>query len=240
MEIYTALCSIAFFAGFVQGLTGFGSVLFSLPLLALFLDIKTVIPLMALCGVVLTFVLIIQLHRAWEWKKIYPLLIGTIPGVPAGVYLLKYLEADPIHVFLGLTLICYSAFGLFFRGTGRELAVKWAYIFGFLAGCLGGALSASGPPVIAYTSLQPWEKDKIKITLQGYFLISGLFISCLYIYYGLVTPLVSRLFVISIPFLVLGTLTGSLFYGKLADASYRKLLFITLALLGLLMLIRGI
>ena len=37
MEIYLFLGIVAFCAGFVQGLSGFGSVLLSLPLLALFL-----------------------------------------------------------------------------------------------------------------------------------------------------------------------------------------------------------
>ena len=52
------LALITFFAGFTQGLSGFGSILVSLPLLALFLDIKTVIPLVSLFALVINTIII--------------------------------------------------------------------------------------------------------------------------------------------------------------------------------------
>ena len=54
METIIYLCLVALIAGLIQGFSGFGSVLFSLPVLALFLDIKIAIPLMSLSGLVLT------------------------------------------------------------------------------------------------------------------------------------------------------------------------------------------
>ena len=84
MEIYLYLGIVALCAGFIQGLSGFGSVLLSLPLLALFLDVKTAIPLVALLAVALTIFLLVQLRAHWDWKKIYPLCLGSLPGAPWG------------------------------------------------------------------------------------------------------------------------------------------------------------
>ena len=39
---------IAFLGGFVQGMTGFGVMLFALPLMVLFIDIKSAVPLIIL------------------------------------------------------------------------------------------------------------------------------------------------------------------------------------------------
>ena len=239
MEIYIPLCIIALLAGFIQGLTGFGSILLSLPLIALFLDFKIAVPLMNILGIVLSLVLIVQLRSAWEWGKIYPLLIGTVPGIPIGTYLLKNLEASPMYIFLGFVLVAYSLFGILFRGVVKELKKGWPYFFGFLAGCLGGAVSASGPPVIIYTFLQPWDKDKIKVTLQGFFVVSGLFILAYFYWHGLIVPQVVRLSIIALPFIIGGTLAGSFFYGRLAESSYRKLMYYTLGLLGMIMLAQG-
>jgi len=231
---------IIFLAGVIQGLTGFGSVLLSLPLLALFLDLKTAVPLMTLCALVLSIVLLVQLRASWEWGKIYPLLIGTLPGIPIGVFLLKNLEAAPMYVFLGSVLIIYSLYGLFFKGLIRELKGGWPYLFGFLAGCLGGSLGASGPPVIVYTFLQPWDKDKIKVTLQGFFILQGMLTLLFFTYHGLVNAPVLKLFAVSVPFIIVGTILGSYYYGKFAEEGYRKLMFATLAVLGIVMLVRGI
>jgi len=239
LEIYIPLCIIALLAGFIQGLTGFGSILLSLPLIALFLDFKIAVPLMNILGIVLSLVLIVQLRSAWEWGKIYPLLIGTVPGIPIGTYLLKNLEASPMYIFLGFVLVAYSLFGILFRGVVKELKKGWPYFFGFLAGCLGGAVSASGPPVIIYTFLQPWDKDKIKVTLQGFFVVSGLFILAYFYWHGLIVPQVVRLSIIALPFIIGGTLAGSFFYGRLAESSYRKLMYYTLGLLGMIMFAQG-
>lgn len=238
MEIYIALCIIAFLAGFIQGLSGFGSVLLSLPLLAFFLDVKTAIPLVALYGVALTVFLLIQLRRFWDWKKIYPLCVGSVPGAPVGVWLLNRLDAQIIQWIVGLVLILYALYSLFMKPAVRGLRIGWAYFCGFLAGCLGGAISASGPPVIVYTSLQPWSKDQIKMTLQGFFVISGLVVIIFQAIGGLMTKNVLFFFFATLPALLLGTWAGSLLYGRIREDSYRKIMYILLALLGLFMIIK--
>ena len=240
MQTYVLICFIIFLAGFTQGLSGFGSILLSLPLLAVFLDIKTVIPLVALMAFFITIILFVQLRKHLDWKKIYPLFIGAAPGIPLGVFFLKRLDKGIIQWILGVTLIVYSLYSLFFRSSYKPMRTAWAYLFGFLSGCLGGALSAGGPPVIVYTSLQSWKKDTIKVTLQGFFVVSGPIVILFQALSGLTTALVIRYFLVSVPFLVLGTLMGSLVYGKIPDGHYKKLILVLLAFLGAFMIYRAL
>jgi hypothetical protein len=232
MTTYILLLVVTFLAGFIQGLSGFGSVLLSLPLLILFLDVRTSIPLVALVGLALTILLLIQLREHLEWKKVYPLLGGTLFGVPVGVFLLKHLDTNWIQLVLGTVLVGYALYGLVFRLSLQGIRARWAYLYGFLAGCLGGALSASGPPVIIYTSLQPWSKDQIKVTLQGYFLVSGFIVVLFQAASGLTTWAVMKLFILSLPAVIIGTLVGSHFYGMIREEGYRKILLILLGCLG--------
>ncbi len=62
----------------------------------------------------------------------------------------------------------------------------------------------SGPPVIIYTALQPWDKDEIKSTLTGYFFLSGLIIIVAQAMSGLMTTAVLTGSLISIPFIIVG------------------------------------
>ena len=64
-----------------------------------------------------------------------------------------------------------SAYGLFFDISNIRIWKGWAYLVGFLSGGLGGTIGANGPPVIIYTSAQPWSNDKIRVTLQGFIAI---------------------------------------------------------------------
>jgi uncharacterized membrane protein YfcA len=238
MEVYIYLTIVAFLAGFIQGLSGFGSVLLSLPLMVLFLDIREAIPLVNLMGVILTVLLIIQLRAHWEWGKIWPLLAGALPGIPVGVYLLKRMDSAHVQIILGLVLAAYSVYGLLFRLPIGKVSGPWAYFFGFFAGGLGGAISASGPPVIVYTSLQAWTKDQIKVTLQGFFIVSGLLIGVFHAANGLTTDGVIRNFLVSIPTLLIGTWAGSLLYGKFKEEGYRRVMLVLLGALGVFTLVR--
>jgi len=240
MQTYVLICFIILLAGFTQGLSGFGSILLSLPLLAVFLDIKTVIPLVALIAYFHNHHPLCATAKAPGMEKIYPLFIGAAPGVPLGVFFLKKLDQDIIQWILGVTLIAYSLYSLFFRSSYKPMRTVWAYMFGFLSGCLAGALSAGGPPVIVYTSLQNWKKDTIKVTLQGFFVVSGPIVILFQALSGLTTTLVIRYFLVSVPFLVLGTLMGSLVYGKIPDEHYKKLILVLLAFLGAFMIYRAL
>jgi uncharacterized membrane protein YfcA len=239
MKTYFLICIISFLAGFTQGLSGFGSVLLALPLLALFLDIKTVIPLVALIAMILTTILLIQLRNFVEWKKVFPLLMGALIGIPVGVFFLKKLDKSIIQLIVGVTLILFSLYSLFIKAPGRTIGERWAPFFGFLGGCLGGAITATGPPVIVYTSLQQWSKDTIKATLQGFFFFSGILVVLSHAISGLTTATVIRFFIVSLPLLIVGTYTGSFFYGMVEEEGYKRIIFILLTLLGIFMVFKS-
>jgi uncharacterized protein len=187
---------------------------------------------MALAGLPLSAFLLIPLRRDLEWRKISPLLIGSVFGVPGGVFLLGVLDTTMIMIALGMILLLYGLYGLMIRPAPRILNKPWGYAFGLAAGCLGGGFSASGPPVIVYTSLQPWNKDQIKATLQGYFFISGIMVVLSQAVSGYVTTAALHYFYISLLPLLLGTYLGHFFYGKISDALYRKVMLLLLAALG--------
>jgi uncharacterized membrane protein YfcA len=233
MEMMFYLIVIMLMAGFIQGFSGFGSVLLYLPLLALFMDVKTAIPLVAMMGVLLTILLLVPLWKDLEWDRIWPLLVGALPGVPLGVYILKSLNGRLILIFLGSILVCYSLYSLFFKVVHRELGRKWAYFTGFLSSCFGGAFSAAGPPVIVYVSVQPWRKELIKVTLQGFYFVSGLMVISAQAVTGMVTDRVLELFFYSLAPLTIGTYAGHFFFGKIREETYRRVILILLLCLGL-------
>jgi len=225
--------SIIFSAGFIQGLTGFGSVLISLPLLCFFYPLKTVIPLVSLFALLINSTLMWNLRKYFSFKAVSPLLLTTLLGLPLGVYLLKNLPSFYLEVARGLILFFYSLYGLFIRLPELNLAPHWAYLTGFLAGILGGSLGTNGPPVIVYSSLLPLHKNKIKFILTGYFFFAGFGISTIHLATGLITREVLSLFVKGIFFLLLGVFSGILLYQRISTQSYKKLVFILLLVLSL-------
>lgn len=239
LQTYLLTSAVILIASTVAGLAGFGAMIISVPLLAIFLDIKTVVPLTILASLSIHFLILIQLRRHFEFHNVQPLLIGALPGIVIGVALLKIMNKEILQIILGITLVLYSIYGFIFQGRSFNIKKTWGYLFGFLSGYLGGAIGAGGPPVIVYTSLRPWSKDLIKATLQGYFILAG----CLVIFgqglIGLIDIFVLKHYLVALPALVIGTYIGSRFYSITREDIYRKIILAFLIVLGGLLIYRS-
>ncbi len=240
MHDFLLLGLVVAFAGFVQGFSGFGSIMIALPLLSQFIDIKTVIPLVALFAFYINGTLIIQLHRHCRWKRYVPMLVATLPGIPIGVYILKTVQVSVLTLMTGIIIFLFSLYSLLASAPARKLGNFWAILAGFSAGCLGGSIGANGPPVIIFTSLQPWSKDEIKANMVIYFLVAGVFISSMHAQAGLITRDVLTYLAVGFPVLAISVFAGARCYNRLNDKSYRSLINALILILGLLMIIRSL
>ncbi len=224
-------------AGFVQGVTGFGSALMAMPLLSLFIDVKIAVPLCTLNSVVITTFLALRLKKHLDRKKIFPLCLAAIPGMIVGVTLLKKVSSDNLSIALGILLILYSCYFLMFKIRPRKVPSIWAYLAGFSSGAIGAAFSAGGPPAIIYVTMNDWDRDEIKATLSGFFLFNSYMGATAHAVSGLTTGTVLTFFLYSAPFVLVGTMLGSLCYGRIERSFYLKVIFAFLILMGTMMIL---
>lgn len=239
MAVHLFLSLIFLAAGFTQGITGFGFGLLAIPLLTLFIDIKTAVPLCSLLGIVITGFLSLRLRKHIDRHKILPLLYGCIPGVAAGTVVLKKTPEALLSMLMGLMLIAYALYRLYGKQQSRPIHPWWGYVAGFLTGAIASAFSAGGPPTIIYTTLRGWDKDGIKATLSGFFLSGGLAVVAAHALTGLTTGLVIEYFFIGTPAVVGGVYIGSRLYDRIDTGAYLKLLHLLLVFMGLLMAWKG-
>lgn len=232
------LISIIFLlAGFIQGTTGFGSALVAIPLLSLVIDIKDAVPLCILNSLVITSYLSFKMRKHLDAKKVLPLCVAAVPGIIIGSSVLKHANSALIQICLGILLIAYSLYSLISKPAPRKLHSFWAYIAGFLSGAIGAVFSAGGPPTIIYTALNNWKKDAIKATLSGFFLFNSCVIAIAHATNGLTTIDIFTYFMISAPFVLLGTVLGTIIYGKLPRERYVQIIFAFLIIMGIMMIV---
>jgi len=231
------ISAIFLLAGFVQGMTGFGSALIAIPLLSLIIDIKSAVPLCILNSLVITTYLSLKMRKHLDTKKILPLCIAAIPGILVGSTILKQVSSTLIQRVLGVFLVIYSFHSLFSNPKPRSLHSAWSYLAGFLSGAIGAAFSAGGPPTIIYTTLNDWDKDTIKATLNGFFLFNSYLIAIVHAVTRLTTVEIFTNFMISAPFVLLGTVLGTICYGKIPRKLYLQITFAFLTAMGIIMMI---
>ncbi len=236
MELIIYLCCIAFIGGLVQGLTGFGVVLVALPLMGFFIDIKIAIPLILLLGLVINFTLISQLTKHIDHKKWMALFLFSLPGIPIGIYMLKYVDSRYLELLIGCVVIFTSVFSMLSKPSLKELNKFWPCLAGFISGLLGGSIGATGPPVVIYTSLQPWDKEQIKATMVSYFILTGLGILIFYLFNNLITKQILISFGYCVLPLISGVVCGIFIFNRINDNFYRKIIHILLVFLGIMLL----
>jgi uncharacterized protein len=140
---------------------------------------------------------------------------------------------------LGSLILVYGLFGLVKPGARLEREkAHFPWLVGWSAGVLGGAYNTNGPPIVAYGMLRGWPPESFRATLQGYFLPTGLAILAGHGLAGLWTGTVLRSYLCSLPAIVLGVFLGELLNKKLTRGMFTKLVYVSLAVMGALMLLR--
>lgn len=234
--ILAAIAGTAFLAAFAQGVTGFGSALVAMPLLALLLDVRDAAALVALLSLAVNFALLLPARKALPWRKVALLLAGSLAGVPVGVLFLAGVDQRLARGILGAALVAASgallrAHRLTIRpGNGSAVAA------GALAGILGGAFNANGPVVALYAAAMGWEKRETHAALQLYFLASGLWVAALHGAVGITGRQVLIAAVLALPFLAAGSFAGWAVNRRIQEERYRRVLLVSLLAAGVALL----
>lgn len=233
MEVYLLLAAVVFLAAFTQGVTGFGSGLVAMALIPLFMDLRDAVPVVALLGIAVNGVIMIQLRHHIDRRKVLPMVMGALIGVPFGVYALKTLDAGLLKMALGLILVGYVGYAMM-AGDERRFRVGdwWGLLAGSLGGVLGGAFNTSGPPVILYVTLKDWDKDAIKASLQVFFVAISLTAVPLHIVAGNIKSTHLPLAGLALPVLLFGVWAGTRVYDRIDSDAFRKVVLVGLAVMG--------
>ncbi len=215
----------ALLAGFVSGLAGFGSALVALGLWLHVIDPVLAAPLVAICAVVAHVQSLFTVRRGFSFARLWPFLLGGLPGVPLGVLALDRIEAPSFRAAVGLFLVLYAAAMLL---SGRMPAVAWGGrwadgIVGFGGGVLGGAAGLSGPLPTIWCGLKGWSKDEQRAVFQGFNLTVLTWVLASYALQGVLTAEVGRLTLVCLPGTLLGVWAGVKTYGRIDERQFRLL-----------------
>lgn len=225
---------IVFGSSFTLAVTGFGVALVAMPLLSWLLGVQLAAPLVALYGILLNLVILYHYRLSFNYRATAGIIVSSVIGVPLGVWALSNVDETVVLRLLGLILIGYSSYVLIVPRLPRiSPNPAWAFGFGFLAGCLGGAYNAFGPPVIIYGNLRRWSRDEFKSNLQGFFLVNGIVVIIMHAVNGNLTGAVWRTCALAVPASLLGLAAGLWLDRLINPELFRKLVLYLLLLLGL-------
>jgi uncharacterized membrane protein YfcA len=234
--IIILVLSILFISTFTRSALGFGDALIAMPLLALVVGIQVATPLTAFAASTIAItILITGGWRKVDIKAAWRLIVSSLIGIPIGLYFLKTAPEPVIKAALGVILIAFGLYNLITPKLPTFKNEKLAYVFGLIAGILGGAYNTNGPPVVIYGTLRGWSPESFRSTLQAYFLPTGGMILISHGLAGLWTPTVLRLYAYALPLIMLAIFLGGRANKVMSGGRFNRIIYASLILMGVLL-----
>jgi hypothetical protein len=239
LSVMVAGLVVVFFAGFIQGLTGFGFGLVSVPIMTLFLSPKVAVPIVSLHALLIVTVIAYEARKWIDLKRIWPLMVAGVMGMPLGAYLLVFLQVGPLKVLIGSVIVLFSLALL--KGFKKEIkSEKLAFApVGFVSGLLAGGTMMGGPPVMLFFANQGLGKNVFRANIVCYFVVLTIATIPAYVVGGLITKEVIKYALLLLPAMICGGVAGIKLARIVQEKIFRKVVLIILVVAGFMSIASG-
>jgi uncharacterized membrane protein YfcA len=152
--------------------------------------------------------------------------------------LLAHINPAHLRTGVGLVLLLYSTYYLA-RPVLEPVqgGVPADVVIGFLNGVLGGLTGLVGIVVVIWCQLRNWPKDVQRTVFQPVIIATSAMTAAWLGASGAVTADTVKLFLLGLPMLLAGTWLGMKLYGRLDEASFRRVVLILLLLSGIFLIV---
>lgn len=215
----------------VKGLSGFGSGLIAIPLLAFFFPLKLIVPIFALLSYTGTLYQSYRLRQEAQWRDILPLIPFSFLGIAIAVWLLVNIPAEALTLALGLFVVLYAIYSLL-PHQDKTGSRYWAIPAGVFGGMVGALFSTGGPFYVVYLKLRQLAKGPFRATMVTILLIDGGARIAGFAMSGLYTSQALTMVVILWPVLILGLWIGHHLHIKINQRQFNLGINILLVISG--------
>jgi uncharacterized protein len=219
------LAGIALFAAFVNGAIGYGFSSLTVPLALVFYANRVLNPAIVLIEVFLNlYVLFINRDGVPAvWRRVFPILIGLLPGIAIGALVLALLQ--PGWIKLGTYVVILPLILVQAAGWRRPIRSTWlvGLPFGTGLGILYSVTTISGPPLAILFNNQGLVKNEFRAGLALVRVAESSVTALVYYQLGLFIAESATLFLVFIPCVVIGIPLGAYVIRRLDAETFRRI-----------------
>ena len=220
---------------------GFGAGLIAVAALAMVLpSVQDVVVIMTLACLLPEMTVLLRSLRHVRWRETLTVLLFIVAGVPLGTAALDWINPALALTLLGIFLVLVGL--VFLLLPTRTEGIRWPFWAGPLAGLMGGVLGGlfgtGAPPVIIYFHLSRLHKSTFRGQLMVVLNAITLARVPSYAVAGFFTA--ARLWsgLAIIPWVAVGALGGYRLHLELNEATFRRVVSVLLAAMGVMLLAR--
>lgn len=236
---YCALVLVASYA--LRGSTGFGGFA-AMPLLALVVPLKTLVPVWTLLTICSSGTLFGKDRRHVSLRHILNVLPASALGIGIGLYLFKVLDAAVLARSLGALVTGYGLYALLqtrAAAAGRAAPRGIATAASFLAGAVGTIFGTMASIFFAiHLDAIRITKEQFRGTLSAMMLALGVFRGIGYFAVGEFGRESLLLFAAALPVMLVGIFLGDRVHASISDTAFRRTVCAILILSGLPLMLK--
>jgi uncharacterized protein len=219
------LAGIALFAAFVNGAIGYGFSSLTVPLGLVFYTNRILNPAVVVVEVFLNlYVLFINLNGVpTVWKRVFPILVGMLPGIAIGAFVLASLQPGWVKFWtytVILPLILAQA-----AGWRRPVRFSWliGLPFGTALGILYSVTTISGPPLAILFNNQGLVKNEFRAGLALVRVVESSVTAVVYYQLGLFIAESESILRVFVPCVAVGIPLGAYFIRRVDAETFRRI-----------------
>ena len=237
-DMVLVLC-ILMSAYFIRGITGFGSALISVPLLALSQPLQFAIPLVLALDFTASLVLGSTNRKKANWAEIKILLPAGMIGACIGAFALLRLPTQPVLIALGAFTVFFGFRNIFGLQPAARLSRSWAIPAGLAGGGAGALFGAGSPPYIIYLTRRLLDKGEVRATFSWLIAIDGGFRLGLFLIAGLLLePKLQLAYALGLAPMALGLYMGNKVHMDITSEGMLRVVGTLLVLSGLMLFLK--
>jgi uncharacterized membrane protein YfcA len=219
------LVGIALFAAFVNGAIGYGFSSLTVPLGLIFYTNRVLNPAVVVIEVLLNlYVLFINRSGVPSvWKRVFPILVGLLPGIAVGAFVLASLQ--PGWIKLGTYAVILPLILVQAAGWRRPIRFSWliGLPFGTALGILYSVTTISGPPLAILFNNQGLVKNEFRAGLALVRVAESSVTAVVYYQLGLFITESESILLMFIPSVMVGIPLGAYLIRRLDAETFRRI-----------------
>jgi uncharacterized membrane protein YfcA len=222
----------------VFGLSGFGSTIITVPILAHFLPISYLVPLLALIDCVSATIIGRTSREHLARDELKALMPVTFVGFVVGVTVLVKVPDVYLRVALGVFAVAVGIHGIVNPVVARRVSRWWVIPTGIFGGAMSTTFGTGGPIYATYLTARLSDKSQIRATMSTLIAISAIIRAVAYVVTGLVTTALAVGALLAAPFAWLGLKLGTRIHVGLSQQQMRRVIGALLIFTGSSLLAR--
>jgi len=238
--VYCALVLLLAYG--LRGSTGFGGAA-GMPLLALVVPIKILVPLWTLLGFTSSLTILGHDRKHIAPRVLLPFVPWCVLGIVIGLYLFKTLDARTVARGLGVLVLMYAAyvFWTMLRPPGATQPVPRVLspLAAWLSGVVGALFGTMATVFFAmYLDVKGMAKSVFRATMSAMLLTLCIVRGIGYWVVGEFTREVWIAFLAALPLMLIGIWIGDRIHVRLSELAFKRLVCVVLLICGVPLLLR--